>query len=121
MKGNLGSLLEWLDDRIWRAPAAARPRLQAIVVRLSRVVIVLVRDLMQGQLTLRAMGLVYTTLLSLVPLLAISFSVLKAFGVSDQIRPMLKGFLEPLGDKGVEITARITGFIENINAACSAR
>lgn len=115
MKGKLGSLLKWLDDRIWRAPAAARPRMQAIVVHLSRVVIVLVRDLMQGQLTLRAMGLVYTTLLSLVPLLAISFSVLKAFGVSDQIRPMLKGFLEPLGEKGVEITARITGFIENIN------
>src|SRR5579859_7841702 len=111
MRGKLGSLLKWLDDRIWRAPAAARPRMQAIVVRLSRVVIVLVRDLMQGQLTLRAMGLVYTTLL---PLLAISFSVLKAFGVSDQIRPMLKGFLEPLGDKGVEITARVTGFIENI-------
>jgi membrane protein len=115
MKGKLGTLLKWLDDLIWRAPAAARPRVQAVLLRVARVVIVLARDLMQGQLTLRAMGLVYTTLLSLVPLLAISFSVLKAFGVSDQIRPMLQGFLEPLGDKGAEITTRITGFIENIN------
>ena len=40
---------------------------------------------MDGQLTLRAMGLVYTTLLSIVPLLALSFSVLKAFGVHNQI------------------------------------
>ena len=39
------------------------------------------RDLAYGQLTLRATGLVFTTLLSLVPLLALSFSVLKAFGV----------------------------------------
>ena len=44
-------------------------------------VLVLIRDLAYGQLTLRATGLVFTTLLSLVPLLALSFSVLKAFGV----------------------------------------
>ena len=75
----------------------------------------LARDLAQGQLTLRAMGLVYTTLLSIVPLLALSFSVLKAFGVYNQIRPMLLNFLEPLGEKGIEITARIVQFIENVN------
>jgi membrane protein len=40
-----------------------------------------VRDFTQGQLSLRAMGLAYTTLLSLVPLLAVIFSVLKGFGV----------------------------------------
>jgi len=115
MKGKLATLLNTLDERIWRTPVETAPRVQAFVIRTARLVIVLARDLMQGQLTLRAMGLVYTTLLSLVPLLAISFSVLKAFGVSDQIRPMLQGFLEPLGEKGIEITARITGFIENIN------
>ena len=48
-------------------------------------------------------------------MLAISFSVFKAFGVYNQIRPALLSFLEPLGDKGVEITGRIIGFIENIN------
>ena len=39
------------------------------------------RDIFSGQLTLRAMSLVYTTLLSVVPLLAVSFSVLKGFDV----------------------------------------
>jgi membrane protein len=37
---------------------------------------VLVRDLASGDLNLRAMSLVYTTLLSMVPLLALSFSIL---------------------------------------------
>ena len=68
------------------------------------------------QAMLRAMGLVYTTLLSIVPLLAISFSVLKAFGVYNQIRPMLLNFLAPLGEKGVEITERIMQFIQSINS-----
>ncbi|MGH8736211.1 MAG: YihY/virulence factor BrkB family protein [Burkholderiales bacterium] len=109
------ALLKTLDRIVWRSPAEERPRAQARLVRLMRLAIVLVRDLAQGQLTLRAMGLVYTTLLSLVPLLALSFSVLKAFGVYNQIRPMLLGFLGPLGEKGVEVTERIIQFIENIN------
>ena len=109
------ALLRSLDRIIWHSPLEGRPRAQAWLLRLTRLAIVLVRDLAQGQLTLRAMGLVYTTLLSLVPLLALSFSVLKAFGVYNQIRPMLLGFLDPLGEKGVEITERIIQFIENIN------
>src|SRR5512146_1497972 len=109
------ALLKSLDRTVWRSPIEGRPRGQAWLLRLTRLAIVLVRDLAQGQLTLRAMGLVYTTLLSLVPLLALSFSVLKAFGVYNQIRPMLLRFLDPLGEKGVEITERIIQFIENIN------
>lgn len=49
------------------------------------------------------------------PLLALSFSVLEAFGVSNQIQPMLLSFLEPLGEKGEEITLRIVQFIENMS------
>ena len=68
----------------------------------------------EGQLTLRAMSLVYTTILSLVPLLAISFSILKGFGVHNQVEPMLLNLLAPLGNKGVEITERIVGFVDNV-------
>ena len=38
------------------------------------------RDLARGDISLRAMGLVYTTLLSLIPLAAFSFAILKVFG-----------------------------------------
>ena len=55
------------------------------------------------------------TLLSIVPLLALSFSVLKAFGVHNQIQPMLLKFLEPLGKEGEEIAANIIAFIQNMN------
>jgi membrane protein len=72
------------------------------------------RDLGEGQLTLRAMSLVYTTLLSLVPLIALSFSVLKGFGVHNQVRPALLALLEPLGEKGIQITDQVIGFVNNI-------
>ncbi|MGB8432766.1 MAG: YhjD/YihY/BrkB family envelope integrity protein, partial [Burkholderiales bacterium] len=53
--------------------------------------------------------------LSIVPLLALSFSVLKAFGVYNQVQPMLLTFLEPLGENGIELTNRIISFIQNMN------
>ena len=79
-----------------------------------RIHLAIARDLAEGQLTLRAMSLVYTTILSLVPLLAISFSVLKGFGVHNQIEPLLLNLLAPLGEKGIEISARIIAFVENV-------
>jgi membrane protein len=63
----------------------------------------------------RAAGLVYTTLLSLVPFLAVVFSVLKAFGVHQRMEPLLAHVLEPLGPKGQEITQQVIGFVDNLN------
>ena len=74
------------------------------------------RDIASGQLNLRAMSLVYTTLLSVVPLIAVSFSALKAFGVHEDIEPHLYGFMEPLGPKGVEITDYIMNLVNNVNS-----
>ena len=79
-----------------------------------RMLVVLARQLLGGQLNLRAMSLVYTTLLSVVPLLAVSFSVLKGFGVHNQLEPVLLNFLAPLGPRGVELSTNIIGFVENV-------
>jgi len=109
------ALQKRIQDAIWMPPLEGMPRGKAFAYRLARIVLVLARDLESGELTLRAMSLVYTTLLSLVPLLALSFSVLKAFGVHNQIEPVLNRFLAPLGEKRDEITHRIIGFIEKLN------
>jgi membrane protein len=84
------------------------------VGRAGRLLWVLARDLVDGQLTMRAMSLVYTTLLSLVPLLALSFSVLKALGVHNSMEPLLAEALAPLGERAADITANIIGFVENV-------
>ena len=83
-------------------------------VHFLRITSTIGRELTEGQITLRAMGLVYTTLLSLVPLLAVSFSVLKSFGVHNQLEATLLNILAPLGDQGIRIGSQIVGFVENI-------
>lgn len=73
----------------------------------------LVRDFVRGDLGLRAMGLVYSSLFALVPAIAVSFSVLKAFGYHRELEPMLFEFLRPLGVRGFELTASVMQFVEN--------
>ena len=89
-----------LLNNIWSIEGTSKGWPFKVLLKSLRLLIITGRELSQGQLTLRAMSLVYTTLLSLVPLLAVSFSVLKAFGVHNKIQPLLISFLAPLGQKG---------------------
>jgi len=109
-------LLKNYYDFVWGSDSKQLPQFQRSLVQALRISQLVVRDLLDGMLTLQAMSLVYTTLLSIVPLLAVSFSVLKGFGVHNQVEPMLLNLLQPLGDKGVEITQRIIEFVENTKA-----
>jgi membrane protein len=103
----------FLRTDIWM-PLSHRTYWQRVAIAVLRVVMIAGRDFAGGQLTLRAMSLVFTTLLSIVPLLAVSFSVLKGFGVHNQIEPILQGYLLPLGPRGAEVASTIVGFVENM-------
>lgn len=94
-----------------REPVSRSGRL---VLHASRYAMALARDMAEGEISLRAMSLVYTTLLSLVPLLALAFSVLKALGMHGSLAPMLEHLLAPLGDQAAVITANIIGFVDNM-------
>jgi membrane protein len=107
-------LEDFLFGELWRTDVGALSGVRTLFYRTLRLLFVLVRELSSGQLNLRAMSLVYTTLLSLVPLIAVSFSVLKAFGVHNQVEPLLFNLVEPLGDKGQELVVTILSFVENM-------
>ena len=107
-------LMTRLISFVWDEDIRELAGLRRILVFVLRVLHMLVKELVGGQLNLRAMSLVYTTLLSIVPLLAVSFSVLKGFGVHNKIEPLLYNLLLPLGPNGAEITERIISFVENV-------
>lgn len=114
MIAQVKNLVSKLTESIWLTELADLPGWRVRLTHTLRILFAVIRDIAAGQLTLRAMSLVYTTLLSLVPLLAVSFSVLKAFGVHNQIEPLLLNLLAPLGAQGEEITTNIIGFVENM-------
>ena len=114
MVNEIHNLLARLNSLVWDDDMRELSGWRHYLVFVLRVLHLLIKELMGGQLNLRAMSLVYTTLLSVVPLLAVSFSVLKGFGVHNRIEPLLYNLLTPLGPNGIEITDTIISFVENV-------
>lgn len=70
----------------------------------------------RGQLSLWAMSLVYTTLLSLTPFLALSFSLLKALGVHNSLEPVLIETLKGLGEaQAKQVSDTVVSFVSKID------
>lgn len=108
---NLPNILEKL---VWGDHLEKSGPLGRFTAVILRYIYGLGRDIVFGQLTLRAMSLVYTTLLSVVPLIAFSFSVLKGLGKHKELEPLLYDFLTPLGPQGREITEQVINLVDNV-------
>jgi membrane protein len=102
-----------LREVLW-SEADALGRFQRELRQAGRYLYSLGRDLLDGQISLRAMSLVYTTLLSMVPLLALAFSLLKGLGAHNELEPVLRRFLDPLGPQGDVVARNVVAFVENI-------
>jgi membrane protein len=105
-----------IERRLWPRGyrSAAEPPVWLVVARFTYA---LARDFLHGDLTLRAMSLVYTTMLAAVPLLAFAFAVLKGLGVHRDLEPLLQGFLAPLGTRAGELSDQIIGFVDNVSGS----
>lgn len=103
-----------LEALIWGDGLARYGAPGRAVSSVLQFVFALIRDMFAGQLMMRSMSLVYTTLLSVVPLIALSFSVLKGFGVHNELEPLLFKLLEPLGDQGAQITQQVIDLVDNV-------
>jgi membrane protein len=87
------------------APVPAWPR------RLLTFVVTVVRRFIDDRCLLHASALTYTSLLSLVPLLALMFAILKGLGVQRRLEPLLLSRLS----LSPEVTANILTYIDNTN------
>ncbi|MCZ6826989.1 MAG: YihY/virulence factor BrkB family protein [Gammaproteobacteria bacterium] len=105
------------DEALWNPTVDKSTAIMHRLLRLLRLPYALARDMASGALRLRAMSLVYTTMLSIVPLLALSFSVLKGLGVHKKLEPLLFKFFEPLGERGAEMTQQVIGFVDNVKGS----
>ena len=112
----LNRIPKTFDHFIWRSDLHSLPVHKRYIILWLRMLQVLVQDFASGEITLRSMSLVYTTLLAIVPTLAFVFAVLKGLGVQDNLEPMLLNFLAPLGEKGEELSMKILNFVDNVKA-----
>jgi membrane protein len=107
------ALLDW----VFFGPASTRGGLLALLIRGLRYPYAVVRDLWRGEINLRAMSLVYTTLLSLIPLVAFSFAILKVFGAHHDLQPIVYEFFRPVGGQAAtELTTRVMQFADRVSS-----
>ena len=100
----------FLDRRLF-GPASERAGFPGGVLRLLRYPYAVLRDLSRGEINLRAMSLVYTTLLALIPLLAFCFAILRFFGGHRDLVPIVYEFFRPVGEPAAtDLTTRVVQF-----------
>src|SRR5277367_4585433 len=90
------------------------PRPWGPVLRVVRYPAALMRDWLRGELSVRAMSLAYTTLLSIVPLLVFSFSILKSLGARGDLRLILEQFFAPVGGASEQLSESVLQFVSNM-------
>lgn len=108
------TVFQYFQDRLWTDRLPRRAALKYLLY-VARFAFALCRDLAAGELNLRAMSLVYTTMLAIAPVLAFAFAVAKGLGFHRQLEPLIERFLQPIGPRASEVSANIVGFVDNIS------
>jgi membrane protein len=111
----LAPLERWLWPRA-RADDARVPRWLTV----ARYAFAMLRDFTRGELNVRATSLVYTTMVGIVPLLALSFSAMRALGLHRSLEPLIMSVLAPIGPRAGELTERIMQSIDNVHGSTLA-
>lgn len=84
----------YFDREIWK-PQSASTWFERIGRRVLQIGVIVVQGVRGDQIALRASALTYFALLSLIPVLAIAFSLVEAFGVSDDLALYLVEYVTP--------------------------
>ena len=103
-------------DQLWQTESSELTRVKRLLNSFIKIGLLVGRDFIENLVKLQAMALAFKTLLSIAPLLAVIFSILKGFGVHNRIEPVLAEALAPLGEKGQEVTAHLIGFVDKMSA-----
>lgn len=83
---------------------------QAFLLRQLQTAALVIHDFLQDRCMLRASALTYSSLLAIVPLLAMTFALLKAFGVQNSLEPLIQ---EKLNVGSQQVVSSILTYVDN--------
>lgn len=101
------SIVDKLNGWLWAEPNNAFKLFFRVIYRL-------VESMSKEGIRTQAQALAYTTILSIVPFLAVSFSILKSFGVYQGFIPTLNKLFDTIGMHDKQLTATLIGFVDNV-------
>lgn len=114
LKKAWSDLASYLKRDIWEIDVRGLRTSKRMAIRTSQIVSVVLRDFFADQCVVRAGALAFTTLLALVPLIALMFSLFKGVGgVESTLQPFL---VEQLAFGSQEVSEKILSYVENVSA-----
>ncbi len=108
----MSKIKEYFSYRIWEEELSDLPPAKRYFARQSQILVIVIRNLLQDKCLLLASSLTYWTMLALVPLLALAFSILKGFGVQNRLEPVI---LERFTAGSQEVVSQIIQYVDNTN------
>ena len=106
--------IRFFTHDIWELEISTLSRASRFLVRVGKVIYMVIRGFLKDSCPLRSSALTYASLLSIVPLLAFSFAMARAFGMD--ITPLKAFLVENVTLGNEEIGARLFSFVDNIKA-----
>ena len=103
-------LRHFFSTALWEIDPAECGIFKRCSVKLLQFLLLVFRNFWRDQCLLQASALAFTSILSLVPFLAILFAILAGFGLQHQLEPLM---LEQLSAGSQEVASRIIRYIDN--------
>jgi membrane protein len=103
-------LHEFLTAGLWQVRLVEQPPWRRFLVRQLQLWVLVGREFSANRCLLHAAALAFTSLLAVVPLLALMFAVLKSFGVQNHLQPLLLPYLAAGSEP---VAAAIIEYINN--------
>jgi len=110
--GTGSEMIGRLKRAVWYVDADECQGWRCVVLKSLQFLLLILRNFWLDNCLLRGSALAFTTLLSLVPLLALAFALLKGVGVQNQVEPLL---LKQLSGGSQEVVEGIIRYINNTN------
>jgi membrane protein len=106
---------QFLTRDIWRQDYSHLSRARKFLYQQFMISYLVIRSYVEDRLPVRASALVYSTLLSIVPLLAVTFSLFKGFGFHLKLEPKLQEWAAPLGAEALKTVHTIISDLDNLS------
>jgi membrane protein len=105
-------LYHFFSTTLWELEPEAFTGSKRYAVKYLQLLALVARDFWDDQCLLRASALSFSSILSLVPFFALTFAVLKGFGVHNKLEPLI---LDEVAAGSQEIVGRVVTYINNTN------
>ena len=109
------TLHTFVHKELWDLDLSTLPRIKKFGVSLVRIAAIVGKGLIDDKCALQSAALSYITLVSLVPVLALSFAVSRGLGAHGRIMEIIKENLEQLPENVAVFVQQVLDLVERVN------